>query len=104
MHPMLGYKLVAEVGFASSSTRCSTWLDTERKRERERGGAGKKRSRRGGRERKGGKGRSVPASSRFLPPWPASRNRFTLLRPGVSVSGPLGGGRKGAGSGESRGE
>ena len=36
MHPMLGYKLVAEVGFASSSTRCSTWLDTERKRERER--------------------------------------------------------------------
>lgn len=48
------------------------------------------------------RGRSVPASSRFLPPWPASRNRFTLLRPGVSVSGgPLGGGRKGAGSGES---
>lgn len=53
------------------------------------------------RGREGGKGRGVPASSRFLPPWPASRNRFTLLRPGVSVSGgPLGGGRKGAGSGE----
>lgn len=53
------------------------------------------------REREGGKGRGVPALSRFLPPLPASRNRFTLLRPGVSVSGgPLGGGRKGAGSGE----
>lgn len=103
MHPMLGYKLVAEVGFASSSTRCSTWLDTK-KREREEEQERRKSSRRGGRERKGGKGRSVPASSRFLPPWPASRNRFTLLRPGVSVSGPLGGGRKGAGSGESRGE
>lgn len=63
----------------------------------------RRKSGRGGRERgrEGGKGRGVPASSRFLPPWPASRNRFTLLRPGVSVSGgPLGGGRKGAGSGE----
>lgn len=72
-------------------------MEREKKRERER-------SRKGERVEVEERGRGVPASSRFLPPWPASRNRFTLLRPGVSVSGPLSGGRKGAGSGESRGE
>lgn len=94
---MLGHKLVAEVGAVSRHLRDVPHGWTWRERERE------KSSGKGERvvemeER----GRSVPASSRFLPPWPASRNRFTLLRPGVSVSGgPLGGGRKGAGSGES---
>ena len=45
----------------------------------------------------------VSRARRFLPPWPASRNRFTLLQLSVSASGRWNGERQGPGSGKSRG-